>query len=145
MPDRMQIFMDLVRFSGLRVSSALSCKRENILHRGGGFYLSIKGKRGKLFEWPLPDALARDLLSLPEPLFRFSRFDFYRALRRAAEAQIGRRISPHDLRRAFAGRVWASTHDLLFLARSLAHSSVQTSMRYVVHDESRAREVLKSL
>jgi integrase len=137
----------------LRVSTSLQIGRnpgdlkKQLVRRRSGDWVVVRSKRNRLIEKPISREIAATLRGLEPPLFPWARFKVYATLRRAAEASIGRSLSPHDLRRMHISLFYeASGRDLVLTSRIVAnHANVATTMRYVLTDEKRARDILKSL
>ena len=49
---------------------------------------------------------------------------------------LGYKISPHSLRTAFCTILYKKTGDIEFVRRAVGHSSIETTQRYIVDDDT---------
>ena len=54
---------------------------------------------------------------------------------------LGYSVSPHKLRAAFCTIMYEETHDIEFVRRAVGHSSINTTLKYVVDDDTAKAEV----
>jgi len=143
--ERAQLALDVERFHGLRVSTLLRLKHENIVQHGENWWLVFRTKRKRLIELPSIEALCRRLLATEEPIFPWSRFRFYRTVLQAARKTLDRHVTVHDLRRSFGTRIYGATKDIELTRRMMGHASIATTQRYIVSDAEKMKRVVENL
>lgn len=124
---------------GLRVSEALGLRPRDFRKAEGAIIVDVWGKGEKARYLHAPPQLWRMLCAdlpnedgpdLPDPLWSCTRFDFYRALRRAGREAVGRSVTPHWLRHSFATHALEAGADLASVSRALGHARLETTMIY---------------
>lgn len=139
-------------YAGLRVSEVCKLRADHYWQdEEGRFWLKValsKGGRGR--EVPVGDTLA-DILGKPagdgllfpsrqrsgDGSLRYSRARLFQIVRGATKrAGIGKRISPHSLRHTAAMRWLKQGVPLLVIQTWLGHSSLNTTRRYLDHNEN---------
>jgi integrase/recombinase XerD len=77
---------------------------------------------------------------------RMSRRDVQQLVRDAARrAGLGKRVTPHVLRRTFSTRFLQSGGDLATLQNILGHASLTTTARYLHPNAAQAQEMVEGL
>jgi integrase/recombinase XerD len=153
---RLNVLVELLYASGLRVSELVTLKRAAVLKDAQ--YLTITGKGGRERVVPLTDR-ARDALlawkaQLPPGLFLFpadgeaghlSRQVFARELKslgsRAGLA--ASRLSPHVIRHAFASHLLQGGADLRAVQTLLGHADISTTQIYTHVLDERLRALVE--
>lgn len=144
--------LELLYATGLRVSELINVKKEN-WHDG---WLVVRGKGGKERLVPYGDQ-ARDLVakylntrlhkdspyvflsSRGKPMTRQNFWD--RVKRYAKQAGIGKSVSPHTLRHAFATHLLMHGADLRAVQVMLGHSDITTTEIYTHIAQERLRQI----
>ena len=136
----MKIFLLLTRSLGMRNSEALRICPANVQPDGGTLY--VRRKMDGASDIPLTPALARIFLAhahQPDiPLCEAAHGAPVGAPRIAYEwkllkkkANVNPRLTPHDLRRTIAKRLYDDTKDLRLVQALLGHRNIATTLRYV--------------
>ena len=128
---------------GLRISEALSLKKSDI--RGNTVTVQC-GKGGKQRSVDMPAATAKAVrmhmrgMAAGESLFPITRQQAHNILKAVANrAGIKSRVHLHALRRSYATWCIEQNIDLITLSRTMGHSDISTTRRYVrLTDERRA-------
>lgn len=71
-----------------------------------------------------------------------------KCIARYSEAALGYKISPHKLRAGFCSVLYAETGDIEFVRRSVGHSNIATTQRYIVtkgDERKKASKLIESL
>lgn len=108
-----------------------------------GYSLIVHGKGNKERLVPLPDDLAKILLTFPGWLYP-GRWEGH-----VETSYISKHLekllegwNPHSLRHRYATTLWAETHDILLISKLLGHESVETTQRYIFMPEKELRRGL---
>ncbi len=59
------------------------------------------------------------------------------------EETLGKRLSPHKLRAGFCSILYNKTHDLEFVRRTVGHSNIATTQRYITTDGTERKKALQ--
>lgn len=54
-------------------------------------------------------------------------------------------LTPHDIRRTFGTRIYKKTKDIDLARKALDHTSIETSMRYIITDESEVDKAMEEI
>ena len=65
---------------------------------------------------------------------RISKVGIYQMVQRYTYHALGKALSPHKLRAGLCSILYNETHDLEFVRRTIGHSDISTTQRYVVTD-----------
>lgn len=142
-PGRDRTLLVLIYATGLRASEALSINWQNLKPRRNGGQVSVVGKGGKARSVLIKPQLWEQLNSLPrhahnEAVFvtkfgnRLDRHQLHRIVKAAAQkAGINSHVSAHWLRHAHACHSLENGCDLDVLMRSLGHSSLTVTSKYL--------------
>jgi integrase/recombinase XerC len=139
---RDRALLELLYASGLRVAECCGLDLEDLDRRHGT--VRVVGKGGKERMVPVGDAALAALDAhlgrrgaMGGPLFRnprggrLSTRSVHRIVgRRAREAGIARRVTPHTLRHTFATHLLGEGADLRLIQELLGHSRLSTTQRY---------------
>lgn len=141
--ERDRVVLSLIYTTGLRVSEALSINWQDLKPLETGGQVTVEGKGGKLRTVLLSQSLWQQIQSLPrnpkaDAIFstkfwnRLDRHQLHRNVKRAAEkAGINPHVSIHWLRHAHACHALKAGCDLDVLMRSLGHSSLTVTSKYL--------------
>jgi integrase len=66
-------------------------------------------------------------------------------IKRAREAGLSDRVSPHDLRRTFATNLQIEGVDMATISRMMGHKNIATTMRYDLRDETAKKKAAETL
>src|SRR5208282_5489472 len=149
-PLRMLLMLTAVM--GLRISEALSAGWESydVEHQT----LTLKTKGGKFRQFPVPPVVAKTIDIAPRDTATFiaglaNRKTLSAIAVRERWRRLKRRLgihadlTPHDLRRTAAVRIYRDTHDVLAAKALLGHDSLATTGRYLEPYEPEAMRVLR--
>lgn len=146
-PDaRVQLMIDLGARQGLRRCEIVAVHSRDVRRDRDGWALTVHGKGSRERVVPLHDDIAaRIIASGPGWLFPSSRSASghlsvsraYTLIRGALDGW-----SPHSLRRRFATKINAETHDLRSIQKLLGHADLNTTQRYVGTDSSQLRSAV---
>ena len=158
---RRRATLTLMAFGGLRCAEVLGLRRDAIVTRPDGFYLSFTGKGSKsrtvplvgfaypaMFDWL---AVRRCVPSSADQVFVTLAGHPVDPRQIARECRrIGRRVgtrhrlTPHVLRRTFATRLLASSGDIRSVQELLGHATIQTTEVYTHVDEEGLRALVEA-
>lgn len=145
--NRSSALIRLMVLTGLRCSSVISARIEDLGDGAGGPVLIAQASAGKFVTVPLPPPVATPITAMlaargspgTGPLFvtRSGRpvtepymFRLVRRLAVAASIECAGRLSPHSLRRTFAVNALAAGVSLRDLQDAMGHTTSQTTRRY---------------
>jgi site-specific recombinase XerD len=130
----------LCLLTGLRVSEALSVKAEHLRDEAGHRVLVVTSKGGRSDLLPMSPSAIRLLSDSPSEGFLLPGIDRFKASRLVGaigkEANLGRPLTPHDLRHGAATCALEAGEPLHRVQQLLRHASPVTTQRY---DHSRDR------
>jgi integrase/recombinase XerD len=142
--ERNLLILRLLYIAGLRVSELCTLKWSDTVPRGETGQITVFGKGGKTRTILLPAALWKQLIQLREdasildPVFRskngkpLDRTRVFRIVKAAAtRAGINGNVSPHWLRHAHASHSLDRGAPLHLTQRTLGHSRIGTTERYL--------------
>jgi len=150
---RDRAMLELLYASGLRVSELISLLTHDVDLEVGYVRCIGKGDRerivpvGQVAAWAIQRYLAlgrRELASAGDDgsLFIMTRQAFWKIIRRrATEAGISARITPHTLRHSFATHLLEHGADLRSVQEMLGHADIRTTQIYTHLTQTRLREV----
>ena len=140
---RNRVLLSLIYATGLRASEALGINWQDLQPRREGGQATVIGKGGKVRTVLIEESLWQQLQSLQrhpdsEAVFvsnrgnRLDRHQLHRMIKKAAErAGINPHVSAHWLRHAHACHSLENGCDLDVLMRSLGHSSLTVTSKYL--------------
>jgi integrase len=148
----MKLFVSLMVGMGLRWTEAKSAGPANYDRQTQT--LCVRTKGGRVRDFPVPDGIAALIALAPDTNFptfleqvrgkhmcdATLRGHWYRLKR---DAGIPHEITPHDLRRTAAVRVYRSTGDIFAAKTMLGHESLTSTAVYLAAHESEALRVLR--
>ncbi|MBX0326965.1 tyrosine-type recombinase/integrase [Oscillochloris sp. ZM17-4] len=146
----------LMLFSGLRLAEAAALRWEHI-DLDDGLLMVYEGKGGKDRNVPLHSMLRLNLEHVPEAERTGSvlkNIDGEDISRRSLESLMRRlprvlnlsyRFTAHQLRHSFATQILRHGGDLRSIQVLLGHSSLETTMRYILVDPEQARAAVDCL
>jgi integrase/recombinase XerD len=144
---RSSALIRLMVLTGLRCSSVISARIEDISDRADGPVLIARASAGKLVTVPLPPAVATPINAMlaargspatgslfatrsGRPVSEPYIFRLVRRLAAAANIESAGGLSPHSLRRTFAVNALAAGVSLRDLQDAMGHTTPQTTRRY---------------
>lgn len=145
--------LELMYSAGLRISEAISLKRDDVLADTG--FLKCRGKGGKERLIPIGEVaigkLGRYLEDHPDPhsewLFLtrlgrpFSRKGAWKMIREhIRNAGIAKRVTPHTLRHSFATHLLSGGANLRSIQEMLGHADISTTQVYTHVTSERLRD-----
>lgn len=115
--------------------------------------ITIIDKRHTTHEYQLNRILKKNILNWLEQRDKILNGESCEALfisnrrqrmsKKAIETMIGKfglnKLTPHCLRAAFCTILYNETHDIEFVRRAVGHSSVNTTMRYIITDNAKEK------
>jgi integrase/recombinase XerD len=141
---RNKLMLRVLYATGIRVSELCRIQNKDSQPREKGGQISIYGKGGKTNTILIPENLWNDLIAFranamdDSPLFtsrkgrHFNPSQVWRIVRKAArKAGIEKDVSPHWYRHAHASHALQRGASIALVQRTLAHSSVNTTGRYL--------------
>lgn len=141
---RNKLLLRILYCGGIRVSELCRLKWRDVQERDKGGQMTVYGKGAKTHTIIIPEPLWSDLLSSRKnacdesPLFRSRKgghlgpSQVWRIVRRSAKrAGIKKAVSPHWFRHAHASHALDRGAKINLVKETLAHSSVQTTGRYL--------------
>jgi len=141
---RNKLMLRVLYCSGIRVSSLCELCWKDIRERENGGQMTVYGKGGKTHTIIIPEPLFSDLISFRKnandeyPLFRSRKgghlhpSQVWRIVKKAAvRAGIKKAVSPHWFRHAHASHALDRGAKISLVKETLAHSSIQTTGRYL--------------
>jgi len=147
--ERKLLFATLY-FTGMRISEALSIRREDALFSLKTGRLKITGKGSKERIISLPQELKKiwleDLKTSSSPwlLHRRSKKLNLRTAQRwvcAISQKVQKRVSPHTLRHSFAVRLLEQKAPLFYIKEKLGHASISTTQIYLHLGDALAKKM----
>lgn len=132
---------------GLRRNEIAQVAAGDVLDGGDCYSLIVHGKGGRQRIVPMPDNLAREVISCGGYCFP-GRFGG------PVEASyVGKRVgrlmpngwSCHSLRHRYATKLYAETRDILLVSKLLGHTKVETTQAYVAIPAIGLRETMKAM
>jgi integrase/recombinase XerD len=142
--ERNLLILRLLYIAGLRVTELCTLKWSDTVPRGETGQITVQGKGGKVRTILLPTTLWTQLqqlrvgVSVSDPVFRskngkpLDRIRIFRIVKAAAKrAGINENVSPHWLRHAHASHSLDHGAPLHLTQRTLGHSRIGTTERYL--------------
>ena len=141
--ERDRVLLSLIYATGLRASEALGIDWKDLQARSEGGQATVMGKGGKVRTVLIGESLWQQLQSLPrhpdnEAVFvsnrgnRLDRHQLHRTIKKAAaKAGVNPHVSAHWLRHAHACHSLENGCDIDVLMRSLGHSSLTVTSKYL--------------
>jgi len=149
----LRVVLHLGFYLGLRVGEMVSLKLSDI----GESTVRIRGKGGKARTLPLEGATREAILYYvarvrgtgPDRLLLhdgtpYRRRGIARMLERHGK-RIGKRLSPHDMRRTFGRQLWERGVKIEVISKLMGHSESKTTIRYLGLDLDDMREAIQTL
>jgi integrase/recombinase XerD len=142
-PGRDRSLLSLIYTTGLRASEALGIDWQDLQPRTNGGQVTVMGKGGKVRTVLINQSLWQQLTSLPrhsstDAVFvtsfgnRLDRHQLHRIIKAAASrAGVNPHVSAHWLRHAHACHSLENGCDIDVLMRSLGHSSLTVTSKYL--------------
>ena len=142
-PGRDRTLLTLIYSTGLRASEALGIDWKDLLARAKGGQVTVMGKGGKVRTVLLSQSLWQQIMALPssaktDAVFitrsgnRLDRHRLHRIIKAAANrAGVNPHVSTHWLRHAHACHSLENGCDIDVLMRSLGHSSLTVTSKYL--------------
>lgn len=142
-PGRDLVLLTLIYSTGLRVSEALGIDWKDVKSRNKGGQVTVTGKGGKVRTVLLSQSLWQQIMALPrhektDAVFvtkfgnRLDRHQLHRIIKDAANrAGVNPHVSTHWLRHAHACHSLENGCDIDVLMRSLGHSSLTITSKYL--------------
>ena len=81
-----------------------------------------------------------DALFISENGTRLSTNRIFQIVEKYSEEALGYKISPHKLRAGFCSILYNVKHDIEFVRRTVGHSNIRTTQRYIVTDNNERKE-----
>lgn len=141
------LIIKLGYIAGLRLAEMTGLRVKDVLLQGDVHVLRVYGKGQKTGYVRIPEDLASEILALVEGLMpddylltrrepnerghKVSKSTVYQRVKRLARKAGVPKVSPHFFRHGHASAALANNVDLVTLQRSLRHSSIQTTTRYI--------------
>lgn len=148
----MRLFVLLVSGMGLRFSEALRTAPEH--YDAQTQTITIPTKGGKRRTFPVPDEIAAILALVPDTEGTF--LERLRGAPRLSHENLRRQwnqlkrkagirpeITPHDLRRTAAVRIYRQTHDVYAAKALLGHDALASTAHYLSAHEPQAMQILQ--
>ena len=67
----------------------------------------------------------------------------FKIVQKYSDDALGYKISPHKLRAGFCSILYDEKHDIEFVRRSVGHSQIRTTQRYIVTDNKERKEAME--
>lgn len=149
---REALMLRLAAELGLRRTEIAGLHRRDLTDAPDGYWLSVKGKGGKLRHLPVTDDLARAMLGRWDdlggagPLFPGGRQGHLdpRTVGRLCSALLPPGVTVHALRHRFATVTYQADRDLFATQLLLGHTNPATTQRYVRTSEAALRAAVNA-
>lgn len=145
-PD-VRLMIRLAAECGLRRNEIAQTSAGDVLDGGDGYSLIVHGKGGKQRIVPMPDDLAREVITYDGPCFpgRFGGAVEASYVGKRVGAALPKGFSCHSLRHRYATKLYAETRDILLVSKLLGHTKVETTQAYVAIPAIGLRETMKAM
>lgn len=74
---------------------------------------------------------------------RITREAVLHLVQKYSQQALGVRLSPHKLRTGFCSILYNKTHDIAFVSKTVGHSSISTTQRYIKTDDNEREKAIK--
>lgn len=124
--------------TGLRVREVANLKKDDILEEEKQLFLSViaKGNKHRKVEITLDLAiLLLEFDSYKPTIFGISTRQIERIVKKIGEEALGRTVTPHMMRHAFATEMLSNGVRLGIVQQKLGHENIATTLRYIHNDQ----------
>ena len=145
--SRVSLMLRLANELGMRRAEVAQVHPENDLVKDSeGWVLLVHGKGSRKRLLPIPDSLAREMLTQAPKGYLFPSPSGSHLTPHWVGTLVSRALADgttmHQLRHLCATEVHEQTHDVRLVQSLLGHASLATTQRYIAVDDSKIREAL---
>jgi len=148
-PPRDRRAIRLAAQCGLRRGEIARTHREDVVEDLEGWSLRVVGKGGHVRNVPLPDDLARELLSLPDGWVfpsptRAGQHLTPHHLGKIVSRWLGDKWTTHTLRHRCGTRAYTETRNIRAVQELLGHAKIETTVLYTKVDDEQVRAAMRA-